>query len=162
MKIQQNNYAFIDGQNVYKSALEIGWKLDTRKFRKYLSDKYGVTVAYYFIGYMEENTALYDMLKEHGYELIYKPTYRIGGTVKGNVDAELVLQAMIDYEVYDKAVIVTSDGDIACLAKYLLSQSKLLCVLGSSKKGCSHLLEQAATGYISYMDELQTKVQFIP
>ena len=41
------------------------------------------------------------------------------GKPKGNVDAELVLQAMIDYQDYERAVIVTSDGDFACLVRYL-------------------------------------------
>ena len=40
-------------------------------------------------------------------------TYDNHGKAKGNVDAELVLQAMIDFPDYEKAVIVTSDGDFA-------------------------------------------------
>ena len=40
-------------------------------------------------------------------------------TMKGNVDAELVLHAAaIEYKNYSKAVIVTSDGDFACLIKF--------------------------------------------
>lgn len=54
--------------------------------------------------------------------------------VKGNVDAELVLHAMIEYENYDKAVIVSSDGDSFCLADYLYSQNKLLKILASNVK----------------------------
>jgi len=37
------------------------------------------------------------------------------GKVKGNCDAELILQAMIDIDKYEKAVLVSSDGDFACL-----------------------------------------------
>lgn len=48
-----------------------------------------------------------------------------GGKPKGNVDAELVLQAMIDYRDYERAVIVTSDGDFACLVRYLYEEGKL-------------------------------------
>ena len=33
------------------------------------------------------------------------------GTVKGNVDAELVLHTMIEYKHFDKAIIVSGDGD---------------------------------------------------
>lgn len=46
--------------------------------------------------------------------------------MKGNVDAELVLHsAAIEYNNYDKAVIVTSDGDFACLMRYLEKNNKL-------------------------------------
>jgi uncharacterized LabA/DUF88 family protein len=47
------------------------------------------------------------------------------GKVKGNVDAELVLHAMIEYPNYDKALIVTGDGDFFCLVEYLIKQDKL-------------------------------------
>ncbi|MBI4611650.1 MAG: hypothetical protein HY726_21895 [Candidatus Rokubacteria bacterium] len=51
------------------------------------------------------------------YIVIFKPvTYRSDGKPKGNVDAELVLQAMIDFPRYEKAVIVTNDGDSHCFS----------------------------------------------
>ena len=43
MKIEGNNYAFIDSQNLNLSIQEQGWKLDFKRFRKYLEDKYGIT-----------------------------------------------------------------------------------------------------------------------
>lgn len=47
--------------------------------------------------------------------------------MKGNVNAELVLYASaIEYNHYDKAVIISSDGDFACLAGYLEKNNKLL------------------------------------
>lgn len=161
MKKAQTNYAFIDGQNLYLSVKELAWTLDNKKFRIYLSEKYGIHTAYYFIGYVSENAALYDVLESYGYVMTYRPTFSPKeGKVKGNCDAELVLQAMIDFDKYDKAVIVTSDGDFACLVSHLRERNKLQCVLASSKKGCSHLLEKAAQGRISYMDELKGKLEY--
>jgi len=161
MKKPQTNYAFIDGQNLYLSVKEIGWTLDTRKFRVYLSEKYGVATAYYFIGYISGNTALYNALESYGYVMKYKSTFYLkDGKPKGNCDPELVLQAMVDFNKYEKAVIVTSDGDFACLVEYLRKQNKLQCVLAPSKGGCSHLLKKAAQGNISYMDELRRKLEY--
>src|SRR3989338_7190515 len=51
------------------------------------------------------------------------------GITKGNCDAELVLQAMIEYVSYDKVVIVTGDGDFYCLVKYLVEKNKLAAVI---------------------------------
>ena len=114
------NYAFIDSQNLNLGTARLGWKLDYGRFRVYLRDKFGVTTAYMFIGYMPENQQLYSSLQKCGYVLVFKPVLqRKDGKVKGNVDAELVLQAMIDYGAYDQAIIVTSDGDFHCLVKYL-------------------------------------------
>ena len=43
----KNNYAFIDSQNVNLSIRELGWALDTKRFRKYIEDKYSITKAFW-------------------------------------------------------------------------------------------------------------------
>ena len=43
-----NNYAYIDGANLHKGVHSLGWKLDYKRFRVWLSEKYGVRVAYLF------------------------------------------------------------------------------------------------------------------
>ena len=116
------NFAFIDSQNLNLGTKSAGWKIDFRKFRLYLKNKYGVETAYLFIGQVEGNQALYDSLQEMGYQLILKPTteYTVDEkvTVKGNVDAELVLYASAKaYTKYNKAVIVSGDGDFYCLVE---------------------------------------------
>src|SRR3989338_5211141 len=115
---RERNYAFIDSQNLNLAIREQGWRLDFNRFRVYLREKYSVERAYLYIGYVEGNADLYTMLQDAGFLCIFKPTliYKDGAT-KGNCDAELVLQAMIDYSNCDKAVIVTGDGDFHCLAK---------------------------------------------
>ncbi len=127
MKSSANNYAFIDSQNLNLSIREQGWVLDFARFRVYLADKYGIVKAFVFIGYLRENEPLYTSLRNDGYELVFKPTLLLPkGGVKGNVDAELVLHAMIEYTNYDKALIITGDGDFYCLVEYLLKKDKLL------------------------------------
>src|SRR5688572_18078244 len=137
-KKKDNNYAFIDSQNLnlgtgkdlYRNGKLIykGWKLDFIKFRRYLSDKFKVTKAFLFIGYIQQNKELYEALKSYGYTLVYKPTIKDGrGKHKGNVDAELVLHASaIEYRNYHKAVIVSGDGDFYSLYEFLLKNNKLL------------------------------------
>src|SRR3989338_8788771 len=108
----QTNYAFIDSQNVYLSIRSQGWDIDWIRFRVYLREHYNVSKAFLFIGYIEGNNKLYTALQEAGFVCIWKPvlTYK-DGTIKGNVDAELVLHAMIEFPNFDKAVIVTGDED---------------------------------------------------
>ncbi len=161
MKKSQDNYAFIDGTNLHLTMKQVGWELDYRRFRIYLSEHYGVGRSYYFIGNMPENTSLYTYLQSVGYVIVFKPILKTpDGRVKGNCDAELVLQAMIDLAKYEKAVIVTSDGDFHCLVKYLREKNKLECVLAPCKKGCSHLLDIASKGRVAYLDNLRGKLEF--
>ena len=161
MKGTQKNYAFIDGNNLHLSVRNIGWKLDYRKFRRYLAEKYGVVRAYYFIGEIPGMERLYDGLMKYGYELVFKPPIQDKeGNYKGNVDAELVLQTMIDIDDYDGAVIVTSDGDFGCLVKYLNGKGKLERLLAASKGGCSKYLRKAAGSRVDYMDYLKEKLEY--
>jgi len=114
------NYAFIDSQNLNLSIKDQGWKLDYKRFRKYLDDKYKVKKAFLFIGFIATQQTLYTALQQQGYILVFKPTLTLmDGKVKGNVDAELVLHAMIEWNNYDKAVLVTGDGDFHCLVEHL-------------------------------------------
>ena len=127
MKKKEENYAFIDSQNVNLAIRSQGWVLDFKRFRKYLEDKYSITKAFLFIGYMPTNQNLYTSLQKDGYILIFKPTLILpGGKPKGNVDAELVMYAMIEFTNYNNALIVTGDGDFYCLVDYLKGQKKLL------------------------------------
>ena len=144
-KEKKENYAFIDGQNLNLGVQELGWKLDYRRFRIYLKEKYRVIKAYYFIGYVEGMNDLYSSLQTAGYILIFKPTLRrTDGRVKGNCDAELVLQSMIDYKKYDQAVIVSGDGDFACLVKYLNERNKLKNLLVPNREKYFALLKKPA------------------
>lgn len=128
------NYAFIDGNNLYHGARDQGIDFDYGRLRLYLRNALEVKKAFLFIGYVPENTDLYSMLQSAGFTLVFKPTvpYTDGDktTVKGNVDAELVLHASaVEYDNYDKAVIISSDGDFACLANYLKKNNKLLKII---------------------------------
>jgi len=158
---EENNYAFIDSNNLNLGIEALGWKLDWRKFRVYLKEKYNVSTAYLFIGYIPTNQGLYSSLQKTGYVLILKPTIPDkDGNTKGNIDADLVLQTMIDYDNYDKAVIVSSDGDFYSLVKYLYENNKLRLVMSPYNKTCSSLLKKSAKGKIVFMDNLRKKLEY--
>jgi predicted nuclease of predicted toxin-antitoxin system len=114
-----------------------------------------------FIGYIPANQPLYNYLQASGYIVIFKPTlWREGGKVKGNVDAELVLYSMIEYSNYDKAVIVTGDGDFYCLVDYLNKQGKLLRLLVPNVHKYSKLLKPFAPNRLDFMNNLRNKLEY--
>jgi uncharacterized LabA/DUF88 family protein len=159
MTRRENNYAFIDSQNLNLSIRDQGWVLDFRKFKQFLRDKYSVNHAFLFIGYIYENQDLYINLQKNGYILIFKPTLKLpDGRVKGNVDAELVLHAMIEYENYDKALIVTGDGDFYCLVDYLVKKGKLLKLMIPNRNKFSSLFRKMMP-HIMFMNDLRGKLE---
>ncbi|MEK9167929.1 MAG: NYN domain-containing protein [Patescibacteria group bacterium] len=110
---------------------------------------------------MPLNQSLYDRLQEAGFQLKFKPTVPDGdGKIKGNVDADLVLQAMIDFPHYEKAVLVSSDGDFYSLVRYLSEKGKLLTVISSDVENCSGLLKQTAGEKMRFMDNLRNKLEY--
>ena len=160
MKPTGNNYAFIDSQNLNLSIREQGWVLDFARFRVYLTDKYCITKAFIFIGYVPQNQPWYTNLQKDGYILVFKPTLILpNGEVKGNVDAELVLHTMIEYANYDKALIVTGDGDFYCLVDYLLSNNKLLNLMIPKKNRFSSLFRKV-NQHIIFMNNLRDMFEY--
>ncbi len=149
------NYAFIDGQNFHKSITAIGGSFNYLHFRRYLAEKHGVGVAYYFVGYIEANESLYRALRGDGYELAFKEVARSQDKYKGNVDVNLTVRALIEIDKYDKAVIITSDGDYAVLVEHLNDVGKLQCLIACSRGGCSYLLRKLHNRIrIYYMDDI--------
>lgn len=159
---KENNSAFIDSQNLNLSIRELGWKLNFQCFRKYLLDKHKVSKAFLFIGFVEGNNELYKSLQEAGFICIFKPTLKYkDGHTKGNCDAELVLQTMIEYPNYDKAVIVTGDGDFYCLAKYLIEKDKLSAILVPNRDKFSALLRfKVCRPFLRFMNDLRNKLEY--
>ena len=113
--------------------------MNWKQFRVFLKERYNVDKAFMFIGYVPENESLYHQMQEAGYVVILKPTVDMYMTeeeladekhvTKGNADAELVLHAMKEIKNYNRAVVVSGDGDFYCLVEYLQQEKKLLHLL---------------------------------
>ena len=112
--------------------------------------------AFIFIGLVPGKTDLYHYLQSVGFEIIFKDTIlQKDGNYKGNVDAELVLySAAIEYENYDKAVIISGDGDFSCLVKFLNNKQKLLKLIVPDENRYSSLLKKFST-------ESENKLHFL-
>lgn len=159
MAIRPNNYAFIDANNLHLSIEEQGWSLDYWRFRRYLYDKFSIKQAFLFLGYVKAYQRMYDGLRRDGYQLIFKPTLMLpSGKPKGNVDAELVLHTMLEYQNFDKAVIVVGDGDYYCLIEHLVNNNKLEKLLIPNKNNYSSLLRKF-NNQISFISEIRGKVE---
>ena len=154
-KTKSNTVAYIDAANLHRGVKSLGWHLDYKRFRIWLQEKYAVTQAYLFIGLAPKYKALYTILQEAGFTLVFKEvTYDGNGKVKGNCDADLVLRATRDtYEnLFENAILVASDGDYAGLVSFLIEKQKFFILLSPSiAKKCSILLKRtgARIAYLS-------------
>lgn len=173
------NYAFIDSQNLNLGTQKMGWKMDWKKFREWLRDEYQVEKAFMFIGYMPDYEKLYDQLHSQGYLVVLKPTLEMFHTeegkeqgvegkgeksdkekpaVKGNIDADLVLHVMKEYKNYQKAVIVSGDGDFYTLIEHLDQQGKLLHLLTPNWQYSSLL--KPFDKYIVRLDQKRNELRY--
>ena len=157
---QENNFAFIDSQNFYLGMRDLGWKVDFDKLRIYLKQKYKIRRAFMFFGYIHKNEGLYRYLEKAGFELVFKPVIKgYQDKFKGNCDVDLTLRSMIEYGEFDKAFIITSDGDFYSLIKYLCDNSKLLVLMSLFTLSCSKLLKIAAKDRIQFIGDLKNKLE---
>lgn len=157
-----HNYAFIDSQNVHKGVSQQGWQIDWKQFRRHLQMRYNVDKAMLFIGFVEGNEPLYDELRLAGFTVVLKPTVAIhdkdgNTTVKGNVDTDLVLHAMLEKDHYDGAVIASGDGDFHSLAKHLKNSGKLANVMVPSRRKYSTLLKEFDDRVVP-MDDMRKEI----
>ena len=159
----QQNYAFIDAQNLNSGLFKLGWKIDWKRFREYLREEKWIEVAYVFLWFILGNQDLYLMLQRSGFVVVFKEILTMESwEVKGNIDAELILQAMIDYDRYNQALIVSGDGDFTCLLRYLAQNNKLLGILAPYEKWLSSLIQRFAGDKVEYLRSLRKKVEYRP
>ncbi len=163
-KQSKKNVAYIDAANLHSTVKKYVWKFDYARFRVWLREKYQVEQAYIFLGLIPQYADLYTYLSECGFVPVFKDvTYGKDGKVKGNCDADIVVFAMRDvYErEYNKAIIVSSDGDYARLIAFLCEKEKIEAILSpSSPQKCSILLKRTGAKIV-YLEEQRSKLEVV-
>lgn len=149
---------YIDGNNLYRGAKELGFEINYKKFRGWLRQKYKPQNVYLFIGLVPGRIKFYEHLQECGFILIFKQTISVDGRIKGNCDAELVLKTVSDFytKSFNSCILITGDGDFGCLVEFLQENKSLNCVLAPDENKCSILLRNKNIE-ITFLNELYHK-----
>ena len=160
------NVAFIDGQNLNLGIQMEGWKIDHQKFRDYLTEKYNVKDAYYFLGYINEDLQdLYDGLQKAGFIVKFKNhAHSMKSKKKGNVDTEIVFEIMKrlnEGDDFNKVVLISGDGDYKRLIDYLIEKKRFLKVLFPNKAFASSLFNRLTHTYFDYLVNVRNKIELI-
>ncbi|MFH0846149.1 MAG: NYN domain-containing protein [Patescibacteria group bacterium] len=155
----ENNYAFIDGQNLY---MQTEWDIDFKRFRVYLKDKFQVSDAYYFLGFEGKESKLYVGLQKAGFILMFNDRgENLESEKKGNVDTNLVFEVMknlID-EDFGKVIVVSGDGDYKRMIDYLIEKDRFKTLLVPTNN-VSSLYRQIEKSFVSKIDYLRNKIEY--
>jgi len=164
-KKKENNFAFIDGQNLYMGTIKSpkkSWKINLKKFRIYLQDKYKVSEAYYFLGCLnEDNSELYEKIQKAGFVLMFREhSSTMIGKKKGNVDSDIVFHVMKKIhkkESFDKIILVSGDGDYKMLVDFLIEEGRFKKILFPNKKFASSLYKKIGSQYFDCLENKDVK-----
>jgi uncharacterized LabA/DUF88 family protein len=152
---------FIDGSNVYAASKKLGIDIDYKRLLKYYGDD--LIRAYYYTAVIEDATEyvsikpLLDWLSYNGYKLVTKPAKTFidpvtGLTkVKGNMDGELIVDAMELIPHIDRMILFSGDGDFECLI-HAMQRKGVKCDVVSTLSMCADELRRAADEFIDLVD----------
>ena len=132
---------FIDGANLYSAARSLGFDIDYKRLLAVFGEKGYLLRAYYYTALAEDQEfstlrPLIDWLDYNGYSVVTKPLkefYDQSGRrkVKGNMDIELVIDAMELADQVDHIVLFSGDGDFRRLAEALQRKGKKVSVVST-------------------------------
>lgn len=167
-KIKKVVYVFIDASNVWSAVKSKKQFIEYNKLEKYFSKKFNSddVKLFYYDAYPENGTRDYSLEGKHkfytylkkglGFVVRKKPLKRINAVVekigefveeKGNMDVEMVIDAVHFKNNYDVAVLFSGDSDFLALVNYLKNGGKKVYIY-STKDNISHELRTGGDGYV--------------
>ena len=142
---------YIDGNNMLYTLKELGWYIDWLKVRDYYAKKYNLVSANFYRSYSvhptEEEIRFGRFLAISGFALVEKQVKRISDSksekyiYKGNLDIELVTDALSSSHLYDIFVLFSGDGDFVPLIRSLKSKGKIVKVVSSKVASAIEILQ---------------------
>lgn len=163
--MNENNFAFIDGQNLFMGTAKRQidpWKIDLIRFRIYLENKYDVRRAYYFLGFIQSvNEGLYNEIRNAGFTLVFREhNSAMVGKKKGNVDSDIIfniMKKMYKKENFDKIIIVSGDGDYKLVIDFLIEENRFTKVLFPGRGNKSSLYKSLSNNFFAYLDDIAVR-----
>ena len=118
---------FIDGANLYATVRTLGFDIDYKRLLREFQSRGTLLHAFYYTVIIEDQEyspirPLVDWLDYNGYTVVTKATKEFIDAsgrrkVKGNIDIELVIDAMELAEHIDQMVLFSGDGDFRSLVE---------------------------------------------
>ena len=148
---------FIDGANLFYTQRHLGWQIDFSRLMALFMSAYASVQAKYYVPasepVSEENAAFTRVLTAHGYRITSKPVKKIVNketgviVMKGNLDVELVVDALIDVDQYDTFILFSGDSDFLPLIRALKAKGKEVIVYSTQGLSARELLAEPGIVY---------------
>lgn len=124
---------FIDGITMYHGVMDK--KFHFGEFKEWIKGKDEVTIAQYFnsVDNTEAKKMFFSHVYKSGFELnIRKSIYNNAKEkyIPNGQDTELIIQALINKDKYDKLVLVSGKHDFLPLCEHLTLQGKEIEIIG--------------------------------
>lgn len=146
-------YAFIDASNIIYGARAERWFIDQQKLFKYLKNKFSVSKAFFYYGKDSRNVKQQKFLKrleEFGYVLRVKEIKRYGTKSKANCDVDLTMDVLLKIKEYQRAIMLTGDGDFLPLIQYIVKRKKEVVIIASPKSTAREIREFVRHSFINF------------
>lgn len=159
---------FVDGSNLFFMEKKLGWFVDLKKLLSYLKGNDEITDAFYYVGKNTPPEAkqqrFLDALPIMGYSLVTKDIKSViddktgAKKYKANLDIEIVLDMFNTIGNYDKAILVSGDGDFERPLEILRIRGKQLLVLATTNFIAKELKNVVGSHYID-LNDIKNQVQ---
>ena len=160
---------FVDAANILYSQRTLGWRMDYKKLRGYFERETDLIGIHFYTGKVgsdEKQGKFIRKLESLGYMVRSKEVKHIcvGKDTyirKGNLDAELIIDALKYASTYDTCVLMSGDSDFAPLLDELKSQRKLVIVMSSKHHVAHELLVRAKYMNLQHLEK-ELSYEIIP
>lgn len=149
--VQGRVCVFIDAANILYSQKTLGWRIDYRRFKNYLLQECDLQKLFFYTGKVGDNIKQQRFLAKLwsiGYIVRTKEVKRIKIApneyiLKGNLDGELIIDALTQKESYDTCILISGDSDFASLLDELKRNGKRVLVVSTKGHIAKELIERA-------------------
>lgn len=159
----------VDGSNSYATCKELGFQPDYVKLRQKLELMLDTNIvkAKYFTAISDDKDVeipikpMLDFLEYNGWSIVHKPTKTFFNEVtgkrniKGNMDVEMVLEAIKARNYCHDIILFTGDGDFVALVRELQDTGATVTVVSSIQTNpamCADILRRQADRFIDVND----------
>ena len=161
---------FIDGANLFFTQRHMGWQIDFSRLIAFFMQCFDSVEARYYVpesgALSQEQVAFNRMLEANGYTITSKPVKKIVNketgevVMKGNLDVELVVDALTTASRYDSFILVSGDSDFLPLIRALRSRGKDIQVYSTRGLSAWELVAEPGIGCHDFSD-IRSKIELI-
>jgi uncharacterized LabA/DUF88 family protein len=124
---------FIDSANLYYASSTANLKIDYFQAARWFQSHCNLTGLNFYTAYDpfdQKQQDFFNDLEKSGYRLIKKPIKVFADSIKGNMDIELAVDALLHKDTYDILILISGDGDFHYLVRALENIGKNTIILG--------------------------------